>query len=145
MTCREKLALEHPELLDEIYFGGAYSCPHNYQYLAKPDYCPGADDNACRRCWDREIPETEPKKEAGKEVETFHEKLVQSIKDVGQEIINNAEDYAGRSLYLSRLTITIDFNPEYAGVGGMLNSEIDVDKTYLCGTIIERMRGKCNL
>ena len=74
----------------------------------------------------------------------FRDKLVQSIKDVGQDIINNAEDYAGQSPYLSRMTITIDFDPEY-GMGGMLTPEINVDKTYLCGTIVERLRGECGL
>ena len=147
MTCREKLAIEHPDYIDkDLYTGGCYQCPYHYGYLQKPDYCSGGDSElTCRRCWDREMPAEIPIEEPKKEPETFHDKLVQSIKDVGQEIIKNAEDYAGRSPYLSRLTITIDFNPEYAGVGGMLNPEIDVDKTYLCGTIIERMRGKCNL
>ena len=71
----------------------------------------------------------------------FHEKFVQAIKDVGQEIIDNAEDYAGSSPYLSRMTLTIDFNPEYPP-GGMLNPEICVDKTYICGKIIKRMNGE---
>lgn len=79
-----------------------------------------------------------------KEPDTFHEKLVRAIQDVGQDLINNAEDYAGTSPYLSRMTITIDFDPEN-GMGGMLTPEIDVDKTYLCGTIVERLRGECDL
>lgn len=166
MTCREKLAIEHPEYIDkDAYAGGCYRCPHHYGYLQKPDYCSGGDIEVfCRCCWNREMPDEipvgiercrmryplgEPEKEPTKGVthmaDYFHDKLVQSIKDVGQDIINNAEDYAGQSPYLSRLTITIDFNPEYAGVGGMLNPEIDVDKTYLCGTIVERMRGECDL
>ena len=74
----------------------------------------------------------------------FHDKLVRTIQDVGQEIIDNAEDYAGTTPYLSRMTITIDFDPEN-GAGGMLTPEINVDKTYLCGTIIERRRGECKL
>lgn len=74
----------------------------------------------------------------------FHEKLVRTIRDVGQEIINNAEDYAGQSPYLSQMTITIDFDPEN-GMGGMLTPEINVDKTYLCGIIVERLRGECDL
>lgn len=144
MTCREKLAIEHPEQVGEEFMGGANNCPHTYGYREQPDYCHKLT-GCCELCWDREMPAEIPIEEPKKEPETFHDKLVQSIKDVGQDIINNAEDYAGQSPYLSRLTITIDFNPEYAGVGGMLNPEIDVDKTYLCGTIIERMRGECNL
>ena len=88
MTCREKLAMEHPD------------------------------------------PEKEP--------ETFHDKLVRTIRDVGQEIIDNAEEYAGKTRYLSRMTIMIDFNPE-VGAGGMLMPEINVNKTYLCEKIVEEI------
>lgn len=73
--------------------------------------------------------------------DSFHDKLVQTIRDVGQEIINNAEDYAGTSPYISRMTITIDFDPEN-GMRGMLSPEISIDKTYLCGTILKRLRGE---
>lgn len=71
--------------------------------------------------------------------DSFHDKLVQTIRDVGQEIVNNAEDYAGTSPYISRMTITIDFDPEN-GMRGMLTPEISIDKTYLCGTILKRLR-----
>ena len=142
MTCREKLAIEHPECVNPIYDGGCFNCPPDYGYLDdRPEYCSGFGhhhnaNHECDRCWDREIPK--------KESETFHDKLVRTIQDVGQDLINNAEDYAGTSPYLSRMTITIDFDPEN-GMGGMLTPEINVDKTYLCGTIVERMRGECDL
>ena len=74
----------------------------------------------------------------------FHEKLVRAIREVGQDIIDNAEDYAGATPYLSRMTITIDFDPEI-GVGGMLTPEINVDKTYLCGATAKRIREECKL
>ena len=74
----------------------------------------------------------------------FYDKLVRTIQDVGQDLINNADDYAGTSSYLSRMTITIDFDPKN-GMGGMLTPEINVDKTYLCGTIVERLKGECDL
>ena len=96
-------------------------------------------DDYCKLCWDREIPGTEKK-----EPETFHEKLVRTIQDVGQELIDNAKDYAGTSKWLSRMTITIDFDPEN-GIDGMLTPEINVDKTYLCGRICERLKGECGL
>lgn len=76
--------------------------------------------------------------------ESFHEKLVRTIQDVGRDIIDNAEDYAGKSPYLSRMTITIEFDP-VENPGGMLNPTINVDKTYCCGTAIERLRGECEL
>jgi hypothetical protein len=56
MTCKEKLALEHPELRDlripEV------GCPHNYGYLPIPDGCGecGWEGITCSACWDREIP-----------------------------------------------------------------------------------------
>lgn len=135
MTCREKIAMEHPDQVGPQYLGGANNCPHTYGYLDKPDYC---SQDMCDVCWSREIPES-PKKP-----KTFHERLVQAIQDVGQDIINNAEDYAGTSRYLSRMTIAIDFDSEN-GMSGMLTPEINVDKTYLCGTIVERLRGECNI
>ena len=139
MTCREKLAKEHPECISDMFVGGCKNCPHDYDYLNKPDYCRENNSEAsCRRCWDREIPgiPEEPKRP-----ETFHEKLVRTIEDVGQEIIDNAEDYAGSSPYLSRMTIAIDFDPS-DGPGGMYAPEIAVDKTYACGRIINRLRGE---
>lgn len=61
MTCREKLKLEHPECLSSIEFGGCYNCPRDYGYMDRPDWC-RINDATCTRCWDREIPGTEPKK-----------------------------------------------------------------------------------
>ena len=58
MTCREKLEMEHPELVDDCFIGGCGSCPSNFGYLDDPDYC--SDYNStltmCKECWDREIP-----------------------------------------------------------------------------------------
>lgn len=153
MTCREKLAIEHPECVNPSYSGGCYNCPLDYGYLDdRPEYCSGFGhhhnaNHECDRCWDREIPKKESETfhdEPEKKSETFHEKLVRTIKDVGQEIINNAEDYAGTSPYISRMTITINFDPEN-GMGGMLTPEINVDKTYLCGATVKRIREECKL
>lgn len=60
MTCREKLKIEHPEYVNEIWAGGCFRCPSDYEYLPKPDYCANTDrcyEDDCERCWDREIPE----------------------------------------------------------------------------------------
>lgn len=56
MTCREKLALEHPELVRSEFHGGCKDCPSAYGYLEDPHMCAPGDDG-CRACWDREIPE----------------------------------------------------------------------------------------
>ena len=54
MTCREKLAMEHPEEVIEICGGGCVGCPDRYGYADEPDWCkPG--DETCTKCWDREV------------------------------------------------------------------------------------------
>ena len=58
MTCREKLAAEHPEHIDESFLGGCRQCPHTYGYLPQPDSCrPPFSEEGCAKCWDRDIPE----------------------------------------------------------------------------------------
>ena len=63
MTAREKLAMEHPEKLDDLELGGCMGCPESYGYLPDPDFCENDYDHystrfeRCKKCWDREIPE----------------------------------------------------------------------------------------
>ena len=63
MTAREKLAIEHPEKLDDVEPGGCLGCPEDYGYLADADFCTNNYDRygelfeRCKKCWDREIPE----------------------------------------------------------------------------------------
>lgn len=64
MTCREKLKMEHPDEIGDNYTGGCFGCPNDYGYLEK-DMTLCADDNInsegkCKKCWDIEIPDTEP-------------------------------------------------------------------------------------
>lgn len=66
---------------------------------------------------------------------TFHEKLVQAVKDVGQNIIDNAEDYVGSASMLSDMTITVRFDPDF----GMLTPTIEVEKKYLCKKAVDRL------
>lgn len=68
----------------------------------------------------------------------FHQKLAQAIRDVGQELIDQAEDISGTNPMLSNLTITIHFDPEW----NMLNPMIDVDKEYLCRRAVDRLKGE---
>ena len=62
MTCKEKLAIEHPDKIDPCCKGGCEGCPSTYGYLPIPDYCDYPENYPCTKCWDREIPETETKK-----------------------------------------------------------------------------------
>lgn len=78
MTCREKLAMEHPEDVDDYFDGGCFGCPSSYKYMNDPEWCKHSDLTRCGECWDREIPGE--KSEAAKTGEA----LVQ-IKDIVQE------------------------------------------------------------
>lgn len=66
----------------------------------------------------------------------FHKRLAQTIRDVGEELIEQAEDISGANPMLSRITITIDFDPDF----NMLNPTIEVNKEYLCKRAIDRLR-----
>ena len=57
MTFKEKLQLEHPELIDEE--GYCEDCPEDYGYEVNSVCIERAD--GCRVCWDIEIPGTEDK------------------------------------------------------------------------------------
>ena len=78
MTCREKLAMEHPEEIDPERLGGCKGCPHQYGYAKEPEWCDDNNftDEKCRRCWGREV-ETEVDTEVKTEVEN-------SVKDSGE-------------------------------------------------------------
>lgn len=60
MTFKEKLKREHPELVNEDWYGGVHGCPSNHEYEAKKP-CGSSKvfsgDIACSACWNREIPE----------------------------------------------------------------------------------------
>ena len=66
----------------------------------------------------------------------FQKKLIQSVKDAGQEIVDNAEDFVGSGNMLRDMTITIRFDPEI----DMCLLTIDMDKTYLCKRAYDRFR-----
>ena len=53
----------------------------------------------------------------------FHKRLAQTIRDVGEELIEQAEDISGTNPMLSSITIKIYFDPEY----NMLNPTIEVN------------------
>ena len=58
MTCREKMAMEHPGGVDSECLGGCYGCPHTYGYAKKPKVC-GPNEENCTKCWDREVEEVD--------------------------------------------------------------------------------------
>lgn len=58
MTFKERLSLEHLNRVDNKYVGGCAGCPKTYGYEAQLE-CNFESPNACRECWNREIPESE--------------------------------------------------------------------------------------
>ena len=62
MTCKEKLMMEFPEDVSDVYGGGCRGRPHDYLYMR--GLCNGKNGSPtkCVHCWNREIPETEPTK-----------------------------------------------------------------------------------
>ena len=60
MTFKEKLQREHPECVDEDFFGGCDKCPGDYHY-EESKACNSTNEEKCRKCWDRVIPGTEDK------------------------------------------------------------------------------------
>lgn len=65
MTCREKLAIEHPTLVNDIYCGGCADCPQDFNYISF-DNClcvksrselDGLSYKECTACWDQEVEE----------------------------------------------------------------------------------------
>lgn len=65
MTFREKLQKEHPEKVHPTYGGGCYGCPSDYGYEPDCSDCRAcrqhcrAPEKACKKCWDRKIPEAD--------------------------------------------------------------------------------------
>ena len=66
MTCREKLKIEHPNLISDNDLGGCEGCPSSYGYLRDPANCHlesedfidmEEKDRICTSCWGRELPD----------------------------------------------------------------------------------------
>lgn len=57
MTYREKLKIEHPDMITMESDGGCKGCPEHYGYCSpmSPEEC---EHISCQECWDREIPGT---------------------------------------------------------------------------------------
>ena len=39
MTAREKLVIDHPQLINETFWGGCVGCPDRHGYLTRPAFC----------------------------------------------------------------------------------------------------------
>ena len=103
MTCREKLMLERPDLIDEEYLGGCFGCPSMRNYLPDPEVCGTRvmSDDDCRRCWDREIPGTE-NIEKENEVMTTTKKTKAELLDELEQANQNVRDLKNEIKNLER-------------------------------------------
>lgn len=85
MTFRERLRLEHPDCVGDIYTGGCSGCPKTYGYEAQR-VCPweySCQENPiiCKVCWNREMPESEF---------TTADDYICVVKDAVNEWLNNS-------------------------------------------------------
>lgn len=111
MTCREKLAMEHPDKIDPEKSGGCVGCPSEYGYSsAAAEDC----DIPCTECWDREMPEEKDKSvfELKKEIQ------LDDINDIfeflGELVINHGIPV---SIFVSDQGTSININPHLVDKG----------------------------
>lgn len=146
MTCREKLKQEHPEKIDSECFGGCTGCPRDYDYMNDPDYCKwdtgeGPElDKICRKCWDREIPETN--NDIQKLADTFglsYGEVESIVNSVQSKILTNIND-----------DVTISFLPYKPGnsaKGQMIIKDSGNRREFETGAVrdIQEGKGRCDL
>lgn len=58
MTFRERLQKEHPDRINDSFIGGCSGCPCGYGNEELEDCTDYDKPEICRKCWDREIPES---------------------------------------------------------------------------------------
>lgn len=69
----------------------------------------------------------------------FNKELAKTIQDVGQYLINWADDIAGDTPLINKLDIQITFIKE----GEMFLPVIEVTKGHVCKNTVDRLQGKC--
>lgn len=71
MTCKEQYIKDHPDCSKEAFMGVMRNmCPHDYGYLDEAYWCNGRNDDNCKKCWNRKIPEDDKKPVAFKPLVT---------------------------------------------------------------------------
>lgn len=136
MTCREKLAIEHPRYIDENRFGGCKGCPHTYEYKDQPDYCRRGTEFECTKCWDREILENtkikkrEDEKENTSMSNTKKTKamLQEEVEQLHQELIEKEKDLAKFDKYKKYEDMGNDL---FAAMAAMENAGFTHDEAFI--------------
>jgi hypothetical protein len=120
MTCREKLKIEHPDEVDGRWIGGCFGCPDTNlrQYIMTDQTaCRGirgtsAGIETCTRCWDTEIPDTEPSEssESSEHTEPTEQKShIPTMTDL-QWLMRKALGYPGIAVSITFMEDAITFN-----------------------------------
>ena len=91
MTFKEKLQMEHPENVDEVWCGGCRNCPSTYGYEKRRDCVFGNNEEKCAKCWNREMPKTEefiePKCTFETEVENAYKQGLNDAWELAKQIL----------------------------------------------------------
>ena len=101
MTLRDKLRIEHPECIGDIWFGGCKDCPKQYGYT-KDGCCDSktVNDDICRECWDRKYegeltPQEKKIEELEKKIEN-QERYERLYRDRIAEITDESRFYCNK-------------------------------------------------
>ncbi len=90
MTYKQKLQIEYPEYVDDIFWGGCRGCPSDCGYsneFALSTNCPHVQGvvEGCFECWNREIPE--------ESVERVSEEESNPIDTTAPDVVNHPSHY----------------------------------------------------
>lgn len=103
MTCREKLALEHPEKVKNVFKGGCKGCPYEYGYVIEHGCMHDADGKAdCTRCWDREVYSEETEKDNTSSTSIDIHKIIDDAMEKKDRSV---------SLYISEHSVSVTVTP----------------------------------
>lgn len=143
MKFREKLAMEHPECVDDLCEGGCYGCPYDYGYEIIEENGELCDILACHQCWDREIPETKEEKKmrfkVGDKIK-IREDLIIGTK-YGNYVFNHMmEEYKGQTLTISNVNLARRvYNCEESGIWSITDEMIETADKVSKTTDIKEM------
>lgn len=88
IRCRDLLALEYPEYINQNSDGGCTACPICFKYLPDPEYCRLHSGQyilgACYKCWDREIEIDDDRAEKLGTINKKSEEKSMELKDSGE-------------------------------------------------------------
>lgn len=125
MTFKEKLAMEHPDYVNDCYDGECFGCPKDYGYEdhdSSIKNCLENNGKGCTYCWNREFPEEKDGKHM--KMNTFSKS---DLKD-GMVVEYRSGE---KALFLGDLFIDMDGGNDLDSFSNdLLSSEHDCDIDY---------------